>query len=236
MRSARQLIRAGKLATVVTLKTFLAEIELPAGVTMQAYLARLAAEATTIINAEDYGRTVHDLAVRRELIIIGEDIVNTAYDSPIDAQSARSRSRKPSASSMRSPKPAATTAVFSAFADALTIAIDMASSAYMRDGHLSGIATGLVDLDEKMGGLQKSDLIIVAGRPGMGKTALATNIAFNIARAYQFEVGAGRLAQDDQWRDRRLLLARNVGRTIGDARHRRAIRRAELQNPSRRHQ
>ena len=64
----------------------------------------------------------------------------------------------------------------------------MAGSAYQRDGHLSGMATGLLDLDEKMGGLQKSDLIILAGRPGMGKTALATNIAFNIAKAYQFEV------------------------------------------------
>jgi replicative DNA helicase len=59
----------------------------------------------------------------------------------------------------------------------------MANSAYMRDGHRSGIASGLIDLDEKMGGLQKSDLIIVAGRPGMGKTALATNVAFDIAEA-----------------------------------------------------
>ena len=64
----------------------------------------------------------------------------------------------------------------------------MAAKAYERDGHLSGIATGLDDLDHKMGGLQSSDLIIIAGRPGMGKTALATNIAFNIAKAYRGEV------------------------------------------------
>lgn len=75
-----QLIRAGKLATVVTLKTYLGAIELPEGVTMQGYLARLAAEATTIINAEDYGRTIHDLAVRRDLINIGEEVVNTAFE------------------------------------------------------------------------------------------------------------------------------------------------------------
>ena len=67
-------------------------------------------------------------------------------------------------------------------------AIDMAAKAYERDGKLSGVATGMTDLDFKMGGLQPSDLIIVAGRPGMGKTALATNIAFNIAKAYRFEV------------------------------------------------
>ena len=80
---AGQLIRAGKLATPVTLKTFLGEQDL-GGVTVPQYLARLAAEATTIINAEDYGRTIHDLALRRELILIGEDIVNTAYDAPVE--------------------------------------------------------------------------------------------------------------------------------------------------------
>ncbi|GLI93494.1 replicative DNA helicase [Methylocystis echinoides] len=181
-----QLIRAGKLATVVTMKTFLADIELPAGVTIQAYLARLAAEATTIINAEDYGRIVHDLATRRDLINIGEDIVNTAFDSPVDS-SPRAQIEEAERKLYAIAETGRYEGGFQRFSDALTIAIDMASSAYMRDGHLSGIATGLLDLDEKMGGLQKSDLIIVAGRPGMGKTALATNIAFNIAKAYQYE-------------------------------------------------
>ncbi len=184
---ASQLIRAGKLATVVTLKTYLGEIELPAGVTIQAYLARLAAEATTIINAEDYGRTIHDLAVRRDLINIGHDIVNTAYDSPIDAPP-RAQIEEAERQLYSIAETGRYDGGFQRFADALKIAIDMANSAYMRDGHLSGTATGLVDLDEKMGGLQRSDLIIVAGRPGMGKTALATNIAFNIAKAYQYEV------------------------------------------------
>ncbi|MBL8581245.1 MAG: replicative DNA helicase, partial [Rhizobiaceae bacterium] len=74
---------------------------------------------------------------------------------------------------------------FESFTDAVKTAVDMANAAYMRDGHLSGIATGLRDLDRRMGGLQPSDLIIIAGRPGMGKTSLATNIAFNIAHAYE---------------------------------------------------
>ena len=74
---------------------------------------------------------------------------------------------------------------FESFTDAVKTAVDMANAAYMRDGHLSGIATGLRDLDRSMGGLQSSDLIILAGRPGMGKTSLATNIAFNIAEAYE---------------------------------------------------
>jgi replicative DNA helicase len=182
-----QLIRAGKLATVVTLKTYLSDIELPGGVTMQAYLARLAAEATTIINASDYGRTIHDLAVRRDLIVIGEDIVNTAHDSPIDS-SPRQQIEEAERKLYAIAETGRYDGGFQRFSDALTIAIDMANSAYQRDGHLSGTATGLVDLDEKMGGLQRSDLIIVAGRPGMGKTALATNIAFNIAKAYTYDV------------------------------------------------
>jgi replicative DNA helicase len=182
-----QLIRAGKLATVITLKTFLSGMELPDGITIQGYLARLAAEATTIINAEDYGRTVHDLAVRRDLISIGEEVVNTAFDSPIDS-SPRQQIEEAERKLYAIAETGRYDGGFQRFSDALTVAIDMANSAYQRDGHLSGIATGLKDLDDKMGGLQKSDLIIVAGRPGMGKTALATNIAFNIAKAYQFEL------------------------------------------------
>ena len=182
-----QLIKAGKLATVITVKTFLEGLELPPGFTVPAYLARLAVEATTIINAEDYGRAIHDLAVRRDLIVIGEDIVNTAYDLPIDS-APRQQIEAAEQKLYSIAETGRYDGGFQRFSDALTIAIDMANSAFMRDGHLSGMATGLTDLDEKMGGLQKSDLIIVAGRPGMGKTALATNIAFNIAKAYQFEV------------------------------------------------
>ncbi len=79
---------------------------------------------------------------------------------------------------------------FQRFAQALTTAVDMAARAYQRDGSLSGLATGLTDLDSRMGGLQQSDLIILAGRPGMGKTALATNIAYNVAKAWQGELRA----------------------------------------------
>jgi len=105
--TASSLIRMSKLATPVTLKTFLpADLDL-GGMTVAQYLARLAAEATTVINAYDYGRTVYDLALRRELIHIGEDMVNVAYDAPVDLRRGR-RSRMPSASFTSSPRPAAT--------------------------------------------------------------------------------------------------------------------------------
>jgi replicative DNA helicase len=183
---ASQLIRAGKVATPVTLKTFLTEQDVGQGVTVSQYLARLAAEATTIINAEDYGRTVHDLSVRRDLIVIGEEIVNSAFDAPVDS-SPRSQIEEAERKLYSVAETGQYDGGFQRFSEALTTAIDMAAHAYERDGGLSGTATGLTDLDHKMGGLQRSDLVIIAGRPGMGKTALATNIAFNIARSYEGE-------------------------------------------------
>jgi replicative DNA helicase len=186
---SRDLIRAGKIATPVTLKTFVdASIDI-GGMTVGQYLARLAAEATTIINAEDYGRTVYDLHIRRSLIQVGEDMVNVAYDAPVDfspklqIEDAERRLYDLAESGRYD-------GGFQRFANALTTAIDMAAHAFQRDGKLSGIATGLDDLDRMMGGLQPSDLIVLAGRPGMGKTSLATNIAYNVAKAWQGEVKA----------------------------------------------
>ena len=183
---AANLIRAGKIATPVTLKTWLGEHDL-GGITVPQYLARLAAEATTIINAADYGRAIHDLAVRRSLISIGEEVVNVAYDAPVDLPP-RAQIEEAERRLYEIAETGRYDGGFQAFSTALTHAIDVAAKAYERDGKLSGISTGMHDLDRMLGGLQTSDLVIVAGRPGMGKTALATNIAFNIAKAYQFEV------------------------------------------------
>jgi replicative DNA helicase len=180
---ASKLIAAGKQATPITLKTFFESAEpIDAGLTVPQYLGQLAANAATIINARDYGRTIHDLATRRALIIIGEDLVNAAFDSPVDfppkeqIEEAETRLFALAETDKYGQG-------FLAFNAALTHAIEMANNAYQRDGGLSGIATGLKDLDGKMGGLQPSDLIIIAGRPAMGKSSLATNIAYNVARA-----------------------------------------------------
>jgi len=183
------LIRAGKLATPVTLKTFLpADLDI-AGLNVNQYLARLAAEATTIINAEDYGRTVYDLSIRRDLITIGEDMVNLAYEAPVEA-TPQSHIEDAERKLYELAETGRYESGFKRFAQALTTAVDMAAHAYQRDGSLSGLATALTDLDAKMGGLQPSDLIILAGRPGMGKTALATNIAYNVAKAWSGDVRA----------------------------------------------
>ncbi|GMO18699.1 MULTISPECIES: replicative DNA helicase [Bradyrhizobium] len=187
--TASSLIRMGKIATPVTLKTFLPADTDVGGMTIGQYLARLAAEATTIINAQDYGRTVYDLALRRDLIGIGEDMVNVAYDAPVDF-APRAQIEDAERRLYELAESGRYDGGFQKFSQALAVAVDLAAKAFQRDGKLSGISTGMRDLDTKMGGLQHSDLIIVAGRPGMGKTSLATNIAYNVAQAYVPELQA----------------------------------------------
>jgi len=184
------LIRMGKVANPVTLKTFVTESETDlGGMTVPQYLARLAAEATTIINAQDYGRTIYDLSIRRNLIDVGTDMVNVAFDAPVDF-APRAQIEDAERRLYELAESGRYDGGFQKFSQALTVAVDMAAKAFQRDGKLSGIATGLRDLDVKMGGLQPSDLIIVAGRPGMGKTALGTNIAYNVAKAHRAELQA----------------------------------------------
>ena len=186
-----KLIHMGKQATPVTLRTFFENSEPLGEITVPQYLGRLAANATTIINAHDYGRTIYDLAVRRQLILIGEDLVNTAYDSPVD-NPPKEQIEEAEQRLFEVADKGKYGKGFDTFSSALVTAIDMAGAAYLRDGGLSGIATGLRDLDGKMGGLQSSDLIIIAGRPSMGKTALVTNIAFNVAKKHKTEEGTGK--------------------------------------------
>jgi replicative DNA helicase len=180
------LLRSGKIATPITLKMFLGDLDL-GGLTVAQYLARLVAEATTVINAVEYARSVRDLALRRNLILVGEEIASIAYDTPADL-TPRHQIEDAEKKLYTLAESGKFEGGFQRFDEAINHAIDMAARAYQRDGNLSGIATGMSDLDRLMGGLQRSDLIILAGRPAMGKTALATNIAFNIAKAYQAEV------------------------------------------------
>src|SRR5665213_1044951 len=162
-----ELVRANKVATPVTLKTFIgADVDI-GGMTVSQYLARLAAEATTIINAEDYGHTVYDLSIRRALIIVGEDMVNVAYDAPVDF-APRAQIEDAERKLYELAETGRYDGGFQLFSQSLTTALD--------------------ELDRMMGGLQPSDLIILAGRPGMGKSALATNIGYNVARAWRGEV------------------------------------------------
>jgi replicative DNA helicase len=147
------------------------------------YLSGLAQAAPALANVRDYARILHDLFVRRTLIRLGEDIVNTAYEAPLEKppqaqiEEAEKALYRISETSRYGEGPID-------FSEALKRAVDSAEKAQLRGGRISGVATGFSDLDSLLGGLQASDLLILAGRPGMGKTALATNMAFNAARFF----------------------------------------------------
>jgi replicative DNA helicase len=185
-----RVIRKGQLASPVTLRPYFALDASMKDVGGADYLAHLARFSPSVMNAADYGRMIFDLAQRRELIRVGEEIVNVAYDPPVDLS--------PSEQIEEAEKHLYSIAEkgrfgggFKSFRQALTGAIDVAERAYKSPSHITGVATGLTDLDHLLGGLQRSDLIIIAGRPGMGKTALATNMAFHAAREWVRSEGNG---------------------------------------------
>jgi replicative DNA helicase len=168
--AAAKLIAAGKRANPITLKPYFGNADPVGAIPVPVYLGQLAANATTIINVRDYGRTVYDLATRRQLIWIGESMVNAAYDSPIDFP----------------PKEQIEEAETRLYALAerghgdrsevdhptiLDAAVRLIEDAYRNPGTLAGLSTGLVDLDKRIGGLRPGHLLIVGGRPAMAKPA-----------------------------------------------------------------
>ncbi|WP_368933574.1 replicative DNA helicase [Brevundimonas naejangsanensis] len=148
------------------------------------YLADLVDRAPPAANAPDYARVVYDLALRRDLIRIGGEIIKEAPNPETPAEEQIEQAEQTLYSLAETGKPSSG---FVSFSHALSGAVEMAGEAYQREGKLAGLATRLDDLDQKLGGLHPSDLLILAGRPSMGKTALATNIAFNVARNYRWE-------------------------------------------------
>ncbi len=176
------LINRGQIADPKTLRGLFENDPALAAVGGAQYLGDLAASVITIINVVDYGQLVHDLHLRRQLIVLGEDVVNDAYRHDLEVPAAK----QIEGAEQRLFELAQTGELdrgFTKLDKSLTVSLRLAEEAYKRDSHITGVTTGLRDLDRKMGGLQKSDLIILAGRPSMGKTALATNIAFNAAHA-----------------------------------------------------
>ena len=178
-------IGRGSVVNAVTLVSYFQDDEAMAELDgAAAYLARLTAMAAPIINVEAYAREVYDLARRRTLIDIGTELVVEAR-SPDVERPVEGLIEDTERALYEVAEEARFGQGFMAFNEAMKEAIDMAAAAYQRDGGLSGLATGLTDLDERLGGLQPSDLIILAGRPSMGKTALATNIAWHVAKHYR---------------------------------------------------
>ncbi len=179
-----KLIERGQLANPVTLKNLFDQDGALSEIGGAQYLGRLANAAVTIINAEDYGRIIYDLHLRRQLIALGEDVVNDAFRQDLD-NPARDQIERAEKTLFDLATAGQSEGGFRGFDNALTDALLNAEAAFKRSGKTVGVATGFIDLDRKLGGLHPSDLVVLAGRPSMGKTALATNIAFYAAQNYR---------------------------------------------------
>ncbi|HYM33122.1 MAG TPA: replicative DNA helicase [Candidatus Cybelea sp.] len=186
--AALKLIERGQLASPITLRAYFEHDQQLADIGGTEYLAHLVAMATTVGNAEQYGRVIYDLALRRDVIRIGEEMVTTAYDSGVD-EPAREQIEHAEQALFELAERGQYEGGFVPFKASLQQSIEMIDAAFHREG-LSGVPTGLHDLDQKLGGLHRSDLIILAGRPSMGKTSLATIIAFNAAKLWHESRGA----------------------------------------------
>ncbi len=182
-------VEAGQLADAITLKAEFEHSGLLDEVGGTKYFAELLTAMVGIINAGEYGRAVHDAWLRRQLIDIGEVVVNNAFGAEAEIDG-RQQIELAESALFRLATQGGNDGGFVTFERALTEAILGAERAFRRAGHVSGLSTGLRDLDKKTGGLHPSDLMILAGRPGMGKTALATKIAFGAAHALVREARA----------------------------------------------
>ena len=177
-------IAKNNLASPVTLKAFLEDDAGLAELGGPAYLMRLAGAAISSFAVRDYAEMIYDLAIRRELIDVGNEIAAKA--ARVDVQSEPKEQIVEAEQKLYAlAEQGQTKQGFQSFLTAVTDAVKVANAAYQREGGLAGVSTGLIDMDKKLGGLHRSDLLILAGRPSMGKTSLATNVAFNIARAYK---------------------------------------------------
>ncbi|HCP00833.1 MAG TPA: replicative DNA helicase, partial [Rhodospirillaceae bacterium] len=182
------LIEHGQIADPVTLKNYFKDDADLNAIGGQAYIAELANAVTTVQNAFDLGREVYDCFLRRELIDIGSQVVNSAYEYELETP-APEQIEHAEELLFQLAEEGSTETGFRDFKSAVTGAINMAAAAYKRDGQLVGVPTGFTDLDKLLGGLHESDLVIVAARPSMGKTALATNIAYHAASSKQVQDG-----------------------------------------------
>ncbi|MDD9921924.1 MAG: replicative DNA helicase [Boseongicola sp.] len=177
-------IAKNALASPVTLKAFLEDDPGLKELGGPAYLVKLAGAAISSFAARDYAQMIYDFAIRRKLMDLGRDITSKAANVDV-ASEPKEQIVEAEQQLYKLGEAGQSDQGFQSFLRAVTDAVNVANAAYQRDGGLAGVSTGLSDMDKKLGGLHRSDLLILAGRPSMGKTSLATNIAFNIAKTYK---------------------------------------------------
>ena len=176
------LIYKGMLANPITLKSYFENEK--DDLNVPEYLIKITKFATSSRQSIEYSKIIYDMYVRRELIKISENIIDNAKSSDLNTNGQSIIEESEKILYDLAEKGSVSSSLIK-FDDAVKQTIDMASSAYKNEEGIVGVPTGLRDLDDRLGGLHKSDLVIIAGRPSMGKTALATNIAFHAAKKIQ---------------------------------------------------
>ena len=176
-----KLIYSGMLANPITLKNYFDNEK--DVINVPDYLVKITKFSSSTRQTIEYSKLVYDLYVKRELIKLSENIIDTAKLNDLD-QNAQTIIENSEKSLFDLAEKGSFSSSLVKFDEAMKLTIEMASNAYKNDEGIVGVPTGLTDLDDRLGGLHKSDLVIIAGRPSMGKTALATNIAFNAAKKY----------------------------------------------------
>ncbi len=179
-----KLIYSGMLANPITLKNYFEKEK--DDLNVPEYLVKITKFSASSRQAIEYSKLIYDLFVKRELIKISENIIDTAQSNDLenDGQKIIENFEK---NLFDLAEKGSFSSSLVKFDQALKNTIEMASNAFKNDEGIVGVPTGLRDLDDRLGGLHNSDLVIIAGRPSMGKTALATNIAFNAAKKIQEE-------------------------------------------------
>ena len=176
------MIYKGMLANPITLKNYFEnekdELNVPE------YLVKITKFSTPVRQAIEYSKIIYDMFVRRELIKISEKIIDDAKENNLEVNGQNIIENSEKLLYDLAEKGSFSSSLIK-FDDAMKQTIEMASAAYKNEEGIVGVPTGLRDLDDRLGGLHQSDLIIIAGRPSMGKTSLATNIAFNAAQKIQ---------------------------------------------------
>ena len=196
--------KSGQIADPLTLKNYFESKDRLESIGGAAYIAKLAEEAVLTSSAGEYGRIIYDLYKRRMLVSLGHDIMNRSYDNNLE-ESASNLIEKAEQNLYELATSDDYDGDLRSFDKSLTSAIKIAETAYKKDGKLTGVSTALLDLDKQLGGLHPSDLVIIAGRPSMGKTALALSMARNSAVEFKHSVGIFSLEMSNQQLAERLI-------------------------------
>ncbi|HEU4838893.1 MAG TPA: replicative DNA helicase [Micavibrio sp.] len=179
-----RMVDKGMEAKATTLKDYFEKDDGLAAVGGPRYLVELATEVPLLNDVKDYAKTIFDRHLRREIIRFNQDIANMAFSYAIEEDAEGIIKAAEGRLYQIAETGSSNQTGFVTLKDSVKIAIEIAQEAYNSDTHVTGVTTGLIDLDKKLGGLHKSDLLILAARPSMGKTSLAVNIAFNAAKAW----------------------------------------------------